>query len=322
MTLELACDSALAALVEDTTVYANKRLTGDLWKLVLRSPRIAPLVQPGQFVHVGFDDTSRHILRRPLSVHDVFCVEGDDALHLSLLYQVVGKGTAFLTNCSRGDRLNLLGPLGNGWHLPKDARCILLVGGGVGWAPLHLHANTAQSQDAEVHALIGARTASYYTTLVLDKGDGPFCHDDKPPVIASGDSLDKPPVIASEAPEGCEAWQSTAAVRDQEASHSATVFFHPATDDGSLGHHGFNTDLLESLLATYRFDYIATCGPEPMQRIVAEKARQHGIACEVSLERRMACGLGACLSCVVETTDGKKRACIDGPVFDAREVCW
>jgi dihydroorotate dehydrogenase electron transfer subunit len=76
------------------------------------------------------------------------------------------------------------------------------------------------------------------------------------------------------------------------------------------------------LLAEERFDVVFTCGPEPMQRIVASMARDAGTPCQVSLERLMACGIGACLSCVVSTRGGLKRACVDGPVFDAEEVVW
>jgi dihydroorotate dehydrogenase electron transfer subunit len=94
------------------------------------------------------------------------------------------------------------------------------------------------------------------------------------------------------------------------------------TDDGSVGPKGFVTDLARKLLETNRYDYIATCGPEPMQRIVVALAEEFDVPCEVSLERRMACGIGACLSCVVQTIDGSKRACVDGPVFNAREVIW
>ena len=70
------------------------------------------------------------------------------------------------------------------------------------------------------------------------------------------------------------------------------------------------------------YDYVACCGPEPLMKIVAGMAAEAGVPCEVSLEKRMACGVGACLSCVVDTVDGKKRACVDGPVFDARKVVW
>ncbi|MBN1193553.1 MAG: dihydroorotate dehydrogenase electron transfer subunit [Coriobacteriia bacterium] len=95
-----------------------------------------------------------------------------------------------------------------------------------------------------------------------------------------------------------------------------------ATDDGSAGTCGFVTALTPELMAADRPDVVFACGPEPMQRIVAEQAAALGVPCQVSLERLMACGVGACLSCVVSTTGGLKRACVDGPVFDAAEVLW
>lgn len=95
-----------------------------------------------------------------------------------------------------------------------------------------------------------------------------------------------------------------------------------ATDDGSAGRRGFVTDLMDELIAADTPDVVYVCGPEPMQRIAAQKAADAGVPCQVSLERLMACGVGACLSCVVDTTSGLQRACVDGPVFDAAEVVW
>jgi dihydroorotate dehydrogenase electron transfer subunit len=95
-----------------------------------------------------------------------------------------------------------------------------------------------------------------------------------------------------------------------------------ATDDGSAGACGFVTTLTDDLLASDRPDVVYVCGPEAMERIVAAQAAAAGVACQVSLERLMACGVGACLSCVVSTTTGSKRACVDGPVFDAADVLW
>ncbi len=95
-----------------------------------------------------------------------------------------------------------------------------------------------------------------------------------------------------------------------------------ATDDGSAGEPGFVTLVSRRLLETERPDLVCVCGPEPMARAVAAQAAEAGVTCRVSLERLMACGIGACLSCVVTTTGGRKRACVDGPVFDAGEVCW
>ena len=95
-----------------------------------------------------------------------------------------------------------------------------------------------------------------------------------------------------------------------------------ATDDGTLGERGFVVGPVQRLLVEEHFDQVYTCGPEIMQRRVAALAEEAGIPCQVSLERLMACGIGACLSCVVATVSGQKRACVDGPVFDAREVTW
>lgn len=95
-----------------------------------------------------------------------------------------------------------------------------------------------------------------------------------------------------------------------------------ATDDGSVGEHGFVTAVSQRLLAEDRPDIVYVCGPEVMARAVAAQTAAAGVRCQVSLERLMACGIGACLSCVVSTVSGRKRACVDGPVFDAGEVCW
>jgi dihydroorotate dehydrogenase electron transfer subunit len=95
-----------------------------------------------------------------------------------------------------------------------------------------------------------------------------------------------------------------------------------ATDDGSAGERGFVTVVSERLLREDRPDVVCVCGPEIMARAVARQSAEAGVPCKVSLERLMACGVGACLSCVVTTVHGRKRACCDGPVFDAEEVCW
>ncbi len=95
-----------------------------------------------------------------------------------------------------------------------------------------------------------------------------------------------------------------------------------ATDDGSAGTCGLVTVLSADMLERERPQMVYVCGPEPMQRIVAEQCAAAGVPCQVSLERLMACGIGACLSCVVDTRAGQKRACVDGPVFDAADVIW
>lgn len=94
------------------------------------------------------------------------------------------------------------------------------------------------------------------------------------------------------------------------------------TDDGSYGKKGFVTTLLPELLKDGAYDGVAVCGPPIMMERVAAIAAERGIPCEVSLEKRMACGLGACLSCAVDTKSGRRKVCKDGPVFSAGEVYY
>ena len=94
------------------------------------------------------------------------------------------------------------------------------------------------------------------------------------------------------------------------------------TDDGSEGVHGFVTQVTDELIASGLYDYVAVCGPLPMEKNVVKAAIEHGVFCEVSMEKLMACGVGACLGCTLDTEAGRRRCCVDGPVFDAAEVIW
>ena len=91
-----------------------------------------------------------------------------------------------------------------------------------------------------------------------------------------------------------------------------------ATEDGTSGEQGFITDFLKP----EKYAAVCACGPEPMMKVVAEKCSAAGVPCFVSLERRMACGVGACLGCTVRTVNGNRRCCADGPIFDAREIIF
>ena len=96
---------------------------------------------------------------------------------------------------------------------------------------------------------------------------------------------------------------------------------HITTDDGSLGVQGNALALLPELLASGKYDAVYTCGPVKMMQGVAKLAIEQGIPCQVSLEKYMACGIGACLSCSCATKSGKRvKVCTDGPVFPAEEV--
>lgn len=96
------------------------------------------------------------------------------------------------------------------------------------------------------------------------------------------------------------------------------------TDDGSAGRHGFVDAQVRDILAQDKqFTAVLACGPKPMLKNVAKAAAEFGVPCQVSMEERMACGVGACLGCAIQMADGTmKHVCKDGPVFDAKEVDW
>ena len=103
------------------------------------------------------------------------------------------------------------------------------------------------------------------------------------------------------------------------------------TDDGSSGRKGFVTELVRDAIDAKEVDVVYVCGPRPMMAAVAELCEAAGVRCEVSMEERMGCGVGACLACVCRTTfksnegvvgEKYKRVCVDGPVFDSKEIIW
>lgn len=108
----------------------------------------------------------------------------------------------------------------------------------------------------------------------------------------------------------------------EQATKASGGTLHITTDDGSVGTKGFVTAVSDELIASGAYDYVAICGPLPMEKNAARPALENDVPCQVSMEKLMACGVGACLSCVVDTVAGRKRCCVDGPVFEAAEVIW
>lgn len=261
---------------EQATVTGNAKLGPNLYLMTLKAPRTAAGIEPGQFVHMAIATDRSHVLRRPFSVYAADAERGS----IDVLYQVVGEGTREMTRWKSGAETALIAPVGRGWRPPRDVRRALLVGGGVGAAPLYMLCDELLRRGAAVDVVLGAST-----------GDCLVCLD-----------------------------------RYFDLNDPNLRVLH-TTDDGSAGVKGFCTAVAEDALALAaesgeRYGYMAACGPEPMMRIAAGLARDAGVPCEVSLERRMACGIGACLSCAVDTVNGKKRACADGPVFDIQELPW
>ncbi len=249
----------------DMTVRSVEHINEKYVLLKLTHNDILPEMLPGQFVEVKVDGSSTTFLRRPISINNVD--RENNELHL--LVACIGDGTRRMGELNEGDILNVMLPLGNGFAMPdgKHER-YLLVGGGVGVAPLLYLGSEMKKMGVEPTFLLGARSAKDLLMTNAFKAVG-------------------------------------------------RVFV--TTEDGSEGEKGFVTN--HSIWNKESFDIISTCGPAPMMKAVAKLAKDKGIKCEVSLENKMACGVGACLCCVEKTKDkGNVCVCTEGPVFDAERI--
>jgi len=234
-----------------------------------------PAPDPGQFFMLaaaerwGGGADERPFLPRAFSV----ARRHDDGT-LDFLLEDVGPGTERLCELGAGDEVWLLGPLGRGFSPPRHGHRPILVGGGVGIAPLAIWQDVL---GASALVLLGFRDAAH----------------------AEGAAL----------------------LRDARI----------ATDDGSRGHHGLVTELLAAELSgfalrssqartsgrRYTGAEVYACGPPPMLEAVRALCAEYDVPAQLALEAGMACGFGACFGCVVPTTGGYVRLCVDGPVLDA-----
>ncbi len=246
----------------DFEVLENRKLNRDMFLLTVYSEEL-PEIKPGQFVNIKVEGSSSTFLRRPVSIYDADPQKG----LLYLLIKIAGHGTARLSELQKNEKLNIILPLGNSFTLPESGRC-LLIGGGVGIAPLLYLSKELNKRGIVPDLLIGVRSEK---DIILKDVFGKFSH------------------------------------------------LHYTTEDGTYGEKGYPTG--HSLLKEH-FDHIFCCGPDPMMKAIARYAYTNNIDCEVSLENMMACGIGACLCCVTDTTEGHKCVCTEGPVFNINDLKW
>ena len=237
------------------TIKQNVALTESVYEMTL-SGDVSAITAPGQFVNILLDGL---YLRRPISVCDV----GDDTL--TIVYKVVGKGTAKMSGMLPGEKLDVLTGLGNGYDMTVSGDKPVLLGGGVGVPPMYLLAKRLLQQGKQVHVILGFNTAAeiFYEQQFRDLGA------------------------------------------------QVTV----TTVDGSYGVKGFVTDALKDM----QYSYFYTCGPEPMLKAVYRASTTSG---QMSFEKRMGCGFGACMGCSCKTITGYKRICKEGPVMRKEEILW
>jgi dihydroorotate dehydrogenase electron transfer subunit len=232
---------------------------------------VAAGARAGRFVQILCRDPLSFdpLLRRPFSLTAASSKENT----LSIMIRPFGRASAWLTERVPGDRLDVVGLLGNIFTIAPTTMNVLLVAGGIGAAPLLMLAEEATALGKNITFLMGA---------------------------ASDRELLPPSIIPSSAE------------------------FHVATIDGTGGHLGFVTDLVPEFARWA--DQVFACGPEAMFYSLRTSLAPHRIggrpAAQVSIDRTMACGFGACLSCVVETRHGLAISCVDGPVFNLDDLVW
>lgn len=258
---------------EELPVLHNEEVAERTFLLDLGSGEIAEHAKPGQFVMIRPGRSSNPLLRRPFSI----CGKGRGQT-LRILYKVVGQGTEDLSRARKNDPISVLGPLGRGYALHGPETLHLLVGGGVGIAPLLF-----------LQGFLGKKNVLFFAGYRKD----------------------------AEAPD----LRRLFGFRDQG--------LREATEDGSRGWKGLVTEMLAwelSVLQGQRAMAVYACGPVPMLRAIWDLARVRRLPCQVSVETRMACGMGACLGCALKTGTGNAPfyayACRDGPVFDAGFLDW
>jgi dihydroorotate dehydrogenase electron transfer subunit len=284
-------------------ITSNVEVMPGVYLMWLDAPDIASSAQPGQFITVCCEGL---ILRRPFSVHQVSSLSspsmGEDLGEgeIALLFQVVGKGTFWLSQQQAGNKIDVLGPLGKGFNIVPGLKNLLLVGGGIGIVPLIFLAQYASPQ-YQVTLIHGASTAAQiypFLSLPLTINSSPSKGEEKGEGEKQRNLLSLP----------------------------SGVQFIPVTEDGTLGSKGMVTDILPDFLDWA--DQVFACGPVDMYKAMAEmslRAKRSNLKlkrCQVSLEVRMGCGIGACHSCTINTKHGLKQVCRDGPVFEMNDILW
>jgi dihydroorotate dehydrogenase electron transfer subunit len=270
-------------------VVEQVQLARDTYRLRLETAELARDVVPGQFFMIRAPDLTNPLMGRPFALYDTWLDRSGNPAGVDVVYLVVGKMTGLMSSWKPGDRVEIWGPLGNGFPI-AGASHLLMVAGGIGNTPFAAVARDALGLRRYGNRAGGRRLSADHIT---------FCYGVRSAEYFSG-------------------------LNDFTA---LGIDIRLATDDGSRGHKGFVTDLVAELLAEEAGSetHIYCCGPEPMMHAVAKLAARHRIPCWLSLESPMACGFGACFSCVtrVKQPDGTwdyRRTCVEGPIFPAEQL--
>ncbi len=268
-----------------TAILENVSIARDTMRLRFAAPAMAAGVVPGQFFMIRNPAGNDPLIGRAFALYDV---ANDGSGWIDVVYLVKGKLTSSLVTLASGSPLAVWGPLGNGFSVPQSEH-LVMVAGGVGQTPfLALAREALQSQR---FGLDGHRELANCQRVSL-----------------------------------CYGVRSAEFLAGVEQFREAGAEVHIATEDGSIGPPQRVTDVLSQVLDDSPQATVVCCGPEPMMEAVAKLTSRRGVACQVSLETPMACGIGICFTCVAKVGSPEdwdyKRTCVEGPVFNARDVLW
>ncbi|MEK7448610.1 MAG: dihydroorotate dehydrogenase electron transfer subunit [Planctomycetota bacterium] len=267
-------------------IIANKLAGQNCYRMSLAVTPSLSHITPGQFIHLKLPTANDPLIRRPFSIYDQSPGSSKEPSIIEILYQIVGRGTRLMTTLKPSQKIDLIGPLGQGFKINKKAAVSILAIGGIGAAGLHLLLKELirqkmNSGNKKIYILIGAKTKEGLYILDAFK------------------KLESDIMIA--------------------------------TEDGSAGIAGRTTDLLNKLLLTLSDKIpapiqIYACGPTGMARSLQPIVFKTGVACQISLEAWMGCGIGICRACACKIKQkGITRyamICKEGPVLDAGQICF
>ena len=289
----------MAEKFEEIAVVVDQNALGSgIYDLTLKTKNIAKAAKAGQFVSVYSNDRSK-LLPRPISL----CGIDRDEDTIRLVYRVTGEntGTEEFSKLVMGDRIRILGPLGNGFTVEPGKKAFL-IGGGIGVPPMLQLAKDINSGVVQTTGAVDTNTQ--------EKGQ-----TEEKQINGHGKKICDMNIIMG--------YRDENTFLLDEFKEQADSFV--ATEDGSVGTKGNVIDAIKE--NGLEADVIYACGPMPMLRALKAYAMEHDMECYVSMEERMACGIGACLACVCKTKDkdahsnvNNKRICKEGPVFNAKEV--
>ena len=279
--------------VEAARIINVEKLPGEQFAIRLAAPKTAAMASPGTFVHIQCDDMI--MMRRPLSIMRANSTHG----WIEVLYKILGTGLKALTGKKPGEIISSIGPIGKGFTPNPQRPKSLLIGGGVGIPPMIFLAEYLKDDNRD------------WDPLMIMGSEIPF------PFVLEESKIPTP-------------WLAENIMNTMPLMEKWLIPTRLASLNNFDGtYRGFVTGLanqyIKSLTREERDKVeIFACGPTPMLKAVAKLAEKFNLPCQISLEEFMACAVGGCAGCTVLTHNEQgtamKRVCVDGPVFNAKEI--